>query len=57
MSDTSTKLAIVVSNSSPKRDEQCPPAWLLHAQGRETITLQVTHEVYGKPHVVNKNAA
>jgi hypothetical protein len=31
--------------------------WLLHVQGRETVALQVTQDIYGKSHVVNKNAA
>jgi hypothetical protein len=55
--NTSTRLVIVGSNPSPKRDLQCPPQWLLHAQGRATLSLQVTYDIYGKPHVLNKKAA
>jgi len=50
-------LTVVVSNPEPKREQNHPRAWLLHAQGQDPVEVHVKYDSARKAYVVDKSAA
>ena len=50
-------LTIVVSNPDPKREQDHPRAWLLHAQGEESVEVHVEYDSVRRAYVLRKTAA